>query len=342
MKAAFVSRYGGPEVLEIRESPIPEPQRGQILVRVKAIGLNFADVFARLGVYPGTPAAPFIPGLEFSGDVVEGGSGGGRFSGGERVMGYSRHGSHAEYLAVNENLVAEIPPSMNYREGASFLATYLTAYHGIVRLANIRRDEKLLIHAAAGGVGIATVQLAKHLGVEVFATAGTDEKVRVVQAQGAHHVVNYVTHDFAPEVRRLTDNYGVDVVMDSVGGDTFRKSWQLLAQMGRYVLFGVSSVAGKGALNRLKAAGVFSLMKPIFPPSLIGANKGIFGFNLGTLVGREGYFREATTELLRIYAAGALKPFIGRVYPFDQIVEAHRTLQTRQSVGKVVVILEGS
>lgn len=342
MKAAFVSRYGGPEVLEIRESPLPEPRRGQILVRVRAIGLNFADIFARLGVYPGTPEAPFVPGLEFSGDVVDSGSGVGRFKGGERVMGYSRHGSHAEYLAVNENLAAEIPPSMNYQEGASFLATYLTAYHGLIRLANVRRNEKLLLHAAAGGVGIATVQLAKHLGVEVFATAGTDEKVRLVQSQGAHHVINYVTHDFAPEVRRLTDNYGVDVVMDSVGGDTFRKSWQLLAQMGRYVLFGVSSVTGKGALNRLKAAGVFSLMKPIFPPSLIGANKGILGFNLGTLMGKEGYFQEATTELLRLYAAGALKPFIGRVFHFDQIVEAHRTLQTRQSVGKVVVVFEGS
>ncbi len=149
--------------------------------------------------------------------------------------------------------------------------------------------------------------------------------------------MNYVTHDFAEEVQELTHGYGVDVVMDSVGGEIFRKSWQLLAQMGRYVLFGVSAVTGRGSLNRLKAAGVYSLMKPIFPPTLIRANKGLFGFNLGTLVGKEEYFKEATLELTSLYERGVLRPYIGKTFPFEDIVAAHRELQTRQSVGKVVV-----
>jgi NADPH2:quinone reductase len=230
---------------------------------------------------------------------------------------------------------------MTFEDGAAFLASYLTAYHGLVRLANLLKDEKLLVHAAAGGVGLATTQLARHLGAEVFGTAGTEEKCAMVRNQGAHHVINYTTEDFEERVREITQGYGVDVVMDSVGGEVYRKSWQLLAQMGRYILFGVSSVTGKGALSRLKAAGVYSLMKPIFPPNLMTANKGIHGFNLGTLVGKEGYFKSAITELLKIYELGALKPLIGKIFPFDQIVEAHRFLQTRQSVGKVVVLVGG-
>jgi NADPH:quinone reductase-like Zn-dependent oxidoreductase len=309
MKAAFVTKYGGPEVLEIRNTPIPTPAQNQILVRVRAIGLNFADVVGRFGVYPGTPKPPFILGLEFSGDVVAVGPEVKTLKGRERVMGYSRLGSHAEYVTVSENLATALPASMTYEEGASFLVTYLSAYHGIVRLANIRKGEKLLVHAAAGGVGMSTVQLAKHLGAEIFATAGTDEKVALVKQQGAHHVINYRTTEFASEVRRISNGHGVDVVMDSVGGVIFKKSWKLLAQMGRYILYGISAVTGKGALNPMKVAATYSLMKPIFPPSLLGANKGIFGFNLG------------------------------KVFPFNQIVEAHRVLQTRQSVGKVVVVV---
>ncbi|MER3523538.1 MAG: alcohol dehydrogenase [Ignavibacteria bacterium] len=340
MKAAFVTKYGGPEVLEIRDAPIPTPQPDQILVKVRAIGLNFADVMGRFGVYPGTPQPPFILGLEFSGDVVAVGSNVTTFKGGERVMGYSRHGSHAEYVCVNEKLATELPTNMSYEEGASFLVVYLTAYHGIVRLANIRKGEKLLVHAAAGGAGLATVQLGRHLGAEIFGTAGTEEKVEIARSHGAHHAINYNTHDFAEEIRRITKNYGVDVVMDAVGGLVYDKSWNLLAAMGRYILYGLAAVAGKGALNKLKAAGVMSIMKPIFPPQLMSANKGIFGFNLGTLKGKEGYFREAAEELLKLYGLGVLKPVIGKIFPFTEIVEAHRALQTRQTVGKVVVFVE--
>lgn len=337
MRAAFVTKYGGPDVLEFRQAPEPVPGSHQVLVRVRAIGLNFADIFGRLGVYPGTPRPPFIPGLEFAGDVAGYGSAVEGFEVGQRVMGYCRLGSHAEYVLVNANLATVLPEPMSYEEGASFLATGLTAYHGLIRLANLRRGERLLVHAAAGGVGLATVQMARSLGAEIFATAGTEEKVNLVRLHGADVVVNYNTMDFAEEILRATNNYGVDVVMDSVGGEVFKKSWGILAQMGRYVLFGVSGVTSAGALNRLKAANVFSFMRPIFPPSLMSANKAIFGFNIGTLTGKEQYFRDAVLEMVQFYNRGILKPVIGRVFTFDKIVEAHTYLQMRQSVGKVVV-----
>ncbi|MBI5471802.1 MAG: zinc-binding dehydrogenase [Ignavibacteriae bacterium] len=337
MKAAFVTKYGGPEVLEIRETPIPKPAPDQILVRVRAFGLNFADVMGRFGVYPGTPRPPFILGLEFSGEVAGIGENVTHFKGGERVMGYSRHGSHAQYVCVNEKLAVELPAKMEFEEGAAFLVMYLTAYHGIVRLANIRKGEKLLVHAASGGAGIATLQLGKHLGAEIFGTAGTEDKIKLALKNGADHVINYNTTDFAGEIKRITNNYGVDVVMDSVGGLVYDKSWDLLAPMGRYVLYGLAAIASQGALNKLKAATIISVMKPIFPVQLMSANKSIFGFNLGTLKGKESYFREAVIEMLRLYDGGVLKPLIGRTFRFNEIVEAHRALQTRQTVGKVVV-----
>ena len=339
MKAAVVTRYGGPEVMELREMPLPRLGDGQVLVRVKAIGLNFADVFGRLGVYPNTPPPPFIPGLEFCGEVVASAPDVTKFRGRERVMGYSRLGSHAEYVALSAHYATPVPESMSDEEAAAFLATGMSAYHGIVRLGSLRRGEKLLIHAAAGGVGLAAVQIAKQIGAEVFATAGTEEKLSLAGKFGADHLLNYRDADFESEIRKITDGYGVDVVMDSVGGEVFKKSWHLLAQMGRYILYGVSSVTGKGAINRLKAAAAFSLMRPIFPPSLMSANKGIIGFNLGTLNGKEAYFSEAAKEILRYFEEGFLRPVIGRVFRFDQIVEAHAFLQTRQSTGKVVVLV---
>lgn len=340
MKAAVVTKYGGPEVLEIRDLPRPIPGDGQILARVRAIGLNFADLFARMGVYPHTPPAPFVPGLEFSGEVIACGPGTARFRTGDRVMGYSRHGSHAEFVVLSEAYVAAIPAGMGYPEAAAFLATGLTAYHGLVRLANLRPAERVLVHAAAGGVGLASVQLARALGAEVIGTAGSEEKVALARKEGADHVINYRRQDFEKEVRHMTGGHGVDVVMDSIGGDVYRKSWRLLAPMGRYVLFGVSAVTGEGGINRLKAARVFGQMPPVFPPSLISANKALFGFNLGTLRGKETYFREAMEELLAWYGRGGIRPLIGMTFPFGQIVEAHRYLQLRRSVGKVVVLFE--
>ena len=339
MKAAVVTHYGGPDVLEIREAPIPRPAPDQVLVRVRAIGLNFADVLGRFGVYPGTPEPPFIPGLEFSGDVVAIGGTVTHFRGGERVMGYSRLGSHAEYVAVAQDYLTTMPAGMSYELGASFLVTNLSAYHGVVRLANTRKGERLLIHAGAGGVGLAVIQLGKHIGAEVFATVGSPEKMELARRHGADHVINYTTHDFEKRIRVLTHRYGVDVVMDSVGGEVFKKSWDLLAQMGRYILYGIAAVSGTGSLSKVKALKVLSFMKPIFPQNLMGANKSIFGFNLGTLRGKEEYFRETATEIQRLYELGVLKPLIGSVFPFDRIVDAHRALQTRNSVGKVVVVV---
>ncbi len=339
MKAAVVTRFGGPDVLEMRDVPDPDMQPDQILIRVRAIGLNFADIFARFGVYPNTPEPPFIPGLEFAGDVVRVGTAASRFQGGERVMGYSRLGSHAEYVAVSEELAVVIPPTMTYEEGSAFLATGLTAYHALVRLAGMRRGERVLVHAAAGGVGVAALQIARALGGEVFGTAGSASKVEFARDHGAHHAMNYSEVDFSEEILRLTGGAGVDVVLDSVGGKVFRKSWKLLAPMGRYVIFGLSAVTGGGRLKYLNVAKTFLQMTPIFPQTLLSSNKALMGFNLGTLKGKNEYLREAVREVLRLHGEGSLRSVVGKIFPFERIVDAHRYLQGRHSMGKVVVII---
>jgi NADPH2:quinone reductase len=229
---------------------------------------------------------------------------------------------------------------MTYEEGAGFLVSSMTAYHGLVQLSNTRRGERVLVHAAAGGVGTATVQLAKYLGAQVFATAGTSEKISVARAQGADYAINYRSTDFAKEIQRITDSYGVDVVMDSVGGGVFGKSWSLLAEMGRYVLFGLSSLSGKGGLNPLKTAMTFARMVPIVPAALISSNKALLGFNLGTLKSKVEYFQESGGELIRLQAKGVLRPVIGKVFHFRDIVAAHHALQTRQTIGKVIVVVD--
>ncbi len=338
MKAAFVTRFGGPDVLQIREVPAPQPGPGEVRVRIRAIGLNFADLMARIGVYPGIPKPPFIPGLEFSGDIDACGQGAVVFKPGDRVMGYSRIGSHAEYVAIGEKMLAPLPQSMSYETAASFLVAAVTAHHGLVHLAHLTEGESVLIHAAAGGVGLASVQLARHLGAEVFATAGSDEKVALAASNGAHHAMNYRTEDFAGKVRRLRNGGGVNVVMDSVGGQVYDKSWPLLEEMGRYILFGISAIAGQAGLNRLHALRVFLSMRPILPQSLLQSNKALFGFNLGTLKHSVDHLRDTAEKVIRLYDAGVLKPLIGKTFSLDEIVEAHRFLQTRKSVGKVVVL----
>jgi synaptic vesicle membrane protein VAT-1 len=337
MKAGFVTRYGGPDVIEIRETETPQPGPDQILIKIKAIGLNFADVLMRTGIYPDTPKPPFIPGMEFSGIVSETGANVTSLKPGDRVMGYSRTGSHAEYVVVHEKMAGIIPESMNFEQAAAFPIIYLTAYHGLFTLGKLQPNEKVLVHAAGGGVGLAVIQLAKHYNAEIFGTVGSEFKCSVAREQGLDHCINYTKENFAQVIKQLTNEYGIDVVMDAVGGRVFRPGWKLLAPMGRYIIYGFADAMGKDSFSYLRASKSLLTMPPILLTSLISANKTIAGFNLSTLTGKTAYLRKTTEELIELYSKGVIKPIIGKIFPFDQIVEAHAHLQRRESVGKVVV-----
>jgi len=339
MKAAFVTKYGGPDVLQIRETETPKPGPDQIQIQVRAIGLNFADVLMRTGIYPNTPKPPFIPGMEFSGIVTDIGSKVTVLKPGDRVMGYSRTGSHAEYVVVNQKMAGPIPDSMSFKEAASFLVVYLTAYHGLFTLGKLQPNEKVLVHAAAGGVGLAVIQLAKHYNAEVFGTIGSEFKRDIATGQGLDHCIIYTKENFAPIIKQLTGGYGVDVIMDAVGGRVFRPGWKLLAPMGRYIIYGIADAIGKDSFSYLRASKSLLTMPPILLTTLISSNKTIAGFNLSTLTGKAEYLRKAADELRNMYINGVVKPVIGKVFPFERIIDAHAHLQRRESFGKVVVTI---
>jgi len=341
MKAYFVTRFGPPEVLKIREVPRPEPGKGDVLVRVKCIGLNFAEVFGRLGVYPGIPDPPFVPGIECSGVIESIGAGVKGLKRGDRVMVFSRQGSYAEYVCTRAEYVLRMPKNMSFDVGASLNVAYFSAYHGLITLANLRKGEKVLVHAAAGGVGTAAIQIGKYLGAEIFATVGSDAKMEMVKQQGADHVVNYRTNDFAQYVRTESSGYGVDIVLDSVGGSVFKKGWRLLAPMGRYVLFGFAAVTGKRSINKLRAFKQAISMPWIFPPGIVSRNVSLMGFNLYFLTHKVAYFQAMAETIMRWYRRKIIRPVLGRKFTFDRIVDAHAFLQSRNSVGKVVVEVEG-
>lgn len=339
MKAAVVTRFGPPEVLQIQDRRTPVPREDEVLVSVKAIGLNFADVMARLGVYPAIPEPPFVPGIEFSGVVSALGKEVHNLKKGDRVWGFTKQGAYAEFVCVPSTMLQVLPRKMDFRQAVAMGVTSLTAYHALVTLANVRKKERVLIHAAAGGVGIAATQIAKHLGAEIFATVGSPEKMEVARAQGAHVVINYSQEKFAEVIRKETDGEGVDVILDSVGGRVMKEGWKLLAPMGRYVLFGFASVTGTRGINKLKAAREAMSIPILFPATLVSKNVGLLAFNLYFLAHKADYFRAAWTKIVDWQGKGIIKPVIGRVFNFDQIAEAQAFLQSRKSIGKVVVTL---
>ena len=337
MRAAVITRFGPPEVLQFRDLAIPTIGLGDVLVRTKAIGLNFAEVFARLGYYPGIPKPPFVPGIEFAGIVEKTGASVRGLKKGDRVFGFTKQNAYAEYVAVPKDFVLRMPRKMTFEQAAAFAVAPMTAYHGLVTLAHVQRGERLLVHAAAGGVGTAALQIAKHLGATTYATVGSQAKMKVAMDLGAKMVINYSTDDFASVIRNDTKDEGLDVIFDSVGGKTMRKGWKLLAPMGRYVLFGFAAVAGERKVNKVKALGEILSVPLIYPPSLVTRNVSLMGFNLYFVVQKAAYLRKAMDQLLRWYEKGILRPVVGTVFPFEKIVEAQEFLQSRKSIGKVVV-----
>jgi len=340
MKAAVVTKFGSPSVLKIQDWPEPAPQQGEVKIRIKAIGLNFADVMARLGLYPGIPKPPFIPGIEVSGIITKVGENVRKWRRGDRVIAFTHLGGYAECAVVKQEQLFSLPKRMNFEEGAAFSVAYLTAYHGLLTLGHAHKGDKLLIHAAAGGVGIAATQMAKHLGAEVFATASTSEKLEIARAHGATHLINYQQEDFEEVIREKTDGYGIDVVLDSVGGTVFKKGWKILAPMGRYVLFGFSAITGKRTYSKIKVLREMIAAPILFPHTLLSRNVSLSCFNLYFLMKKSEYLRNSLRLVLDWQENGILKPVIGARYPFSKIAEAQAYMQSRKSIGKIVITLD--
>jgi len=339
-----ITGHGGPDVLQVQERPTPPLSPGGLRIAVRAAGVNFADLMARTGLYPDAPRPPCVIGYEVAGEVESVGEGVSGFRVGDRVLAPTRFNGQAELVSVPAADVLPLPGSLSFEQGAAIPVNYGTAYAALVIMGGLRRGERVLIHAAAGGVGIAATQIARAIGAEVLGTASAS-KHDAIRAQGVDHAIDYHTVDFAEEVRRITRGEGLDVVIDATGPTNYRKDYRLLRQGGRLVMFGLAEAQTGNRRNLRKALSSVARMPFATMPwwksvGIMNENKGVFGLNLLHWWDQEGGFDRLLRPVQDMLERGELKPVVSQAFPFDQAASAHRHIQEARNVGKVVLVPE--
>jgi NADPH:quinone reductase-like Zn-dependent oxidoreductase len=338
MRQVWITKAGSPEVLQVKEAPDPVPKAGEVRVRVEAAGVNFADIMGRMGMYPDLPGIPIVVGYEVGGRVDAVGEGVDRGWIGRDVFAMTRFGGYSDVVTVPENQVFVRPDGMSAATGAAIPVNYFTAYMLVVVMGGLRRGETMLVHSAGGGVGIAATQLAKNIGATVIGTASKG-KHEFLRGIGVDHLIDYTKEDFEQRAREITAGRGVELILDAVGGDSFKKGYRSLSATGRLGMFGMSSAATG------KQRSVSSLLRTIAsmpwlqftPISLIDKNKGVFGVNLGHLWGEVTRIRGWADDLLDLWAKGVVRPHIDKTFPFAEAAAAHHYIQDRRNIGKVLL-----
>lgn len=321
MKAIEVTRFGGTENLSLVDMPAPAPGPGEVVVAVEAAGVNYADVMMRRGLYVGGPKPPFVPGLEAAGKVAALGEGVTKVAVGQDVIAMVPWGGYAERVAAPASAVMPRPAAMTADAGAAFPVNFYTADFALHFAGNVQPGQTVLVHAAAGGVGTAAVQLAKQAGARVIATASSAEKLRRVAGLGADVVVDYTKEDFLEVARRETGGAGVDLVLESVGGEVFEKSVAALRPLGRLVVYGVASADVRHPDTR----------------ELLFRNLWLIGLHIGLLMATPQIMGPASARLFELLASGKIAPQIGHILPLEEAARAHELLADRANYGKIVL-----
>lgn len=341
MRAVVLTGTGGPEVLQVQERPDPTVGPGEVRIAVRAAGINFADTMARVGLYPDAPKTPCVLGYEVAGEVEAVGEGVSGHKVGDRVIAGTRFGGQTELVTVAADQALPLPAQLSFEQGAAFPVNYGTAYAALVVMGGMREGDRVLIHAAAGGVGISATQLARNAGAEVFGTA-SPAKHDAIRAQGVQHPIDYRNQDFEAEVMRITGGEGVDLIIDAIGPTSFRKDYRLLRSGGRMVMYGLSESTSAGARDlptTLKSLLKMPLATMPWWKSLtmMNENKGVFGLNMLSWWDREGNLDRVTAPLLADLEAGRIEPIVSESFSFDRAGEAHEFIAQRRNVGKVVL-----
>jgi NADPH:quinone reductase-like Zn-dependent oxidoreductase len=336
MRQVWITRRGGPEVLQVKDAPDPEPGAGEVRVRVAAAGINFADIMARLGLYPDAPKLPAVVGYEVAGTVDRVGTGVQGVREGDRVGALTRFGGYSSHVVVPAAQAIPLPDDLSFEKAAAIPVNYLTAWIMLVHLGCVRPGDRVLVHSAAGGVGLAALQICLWRGAEVIGTASEGKHARL-REMGAAHCIDYRTRDFEAEVKRYTGGRGVDIALDAVGGESFRKSYRSLAPLGRLYLFGVSSFATGERRNVLAALREVMRTPRFHPFPLMNGNRGVHGVNLGHLWKRTDLLASMLGEIMAKVADGTFDPVVDRVFPFERAGVAHSYIQGRGNFGKVLL-----
>ena len=337
MRQVVTTRNGGVEVLKVEQKPDPRPGKEEVLIRVKAAGLNFADILARQGLYPDGPKKPCVMGYEVAG-VIEGvGDQVDQALVGKAVVAMTRFGGQSELVVVNSKQFFEKPDSLSFEQGAAIPVNYLTAYALLAVMGSLQPGEAVLIHNAGGGVGLAALDIAKRLNAVTYGTA-SPSKHEFLRERGLDHPIDYRNQDWLPVLKEMTNGRGVELVIDPIGGGHWKKSYLALRSTGRLGMFGVSTASAnglKGKLGLLKAAW----QTPWFHPfGLLNKNKGVFGLNLGHMWHEGGKVADWMRVILDGVKEGWVRPYVDKAFPFDQAGEAHTYIESRKNIGKVVLV----
>jgi NADPH:quinone reductase-like Zn-dependent oxidoreductase len=338
MRAVVITAAGGPEVLKVLDRPDPEPKAGEVRIRVRYAGINFADIAARIGIYPDAPPVPSVVGYEVSGTVDKLGPGvdPASLAVGDRVLAMVLFGGYAELCCPSAIAVRRIPDGMSDEEAAALPVNYVTAYHMLHYLTTVRPKDRVLIHAAAGGVGIAAIQMARAAGAEIFGTA-SPSKHEFLRGIGVAHCIDYTKDDFAAKVLEITKGEGVDMVLDALGGAALAKSYSVLRTAGRLFTFGFSRATPGERRSLWTIATEFMRMPKFKPLALMNKNRAVLGVNMNHVAERPELIGLEFDGLIDLFKKGVIRPRVDKVFPAAEAPEAHRFIQDRKNVGKVLL-----
>ena len=329
-----IPKAGSMNNLKLITEDLPPPEADEVLIRIHAIGLNFADIFALQGLYSATPDGSFIPGLEFSGEVVDAGKAVSGVSTGSKVMGVTRFGAYTDHIMINSDYVVELPAGWSHADGAAFAVQALTAYYALVILGNMQPDSMVLIHSAAGGVGIWANRIAKKKGSYTIGVVGHEDKFSVLKSEG-YDLWMVRSADFKAQLMKLTDNVKPDLILECIGGRIFEDSYKILNQQGRLISYGAAHFGNKSPRPDLLVSMWKYLTRPkIDPMEMMKSNKSVMAFNLIWLFEKKHLFHKLIGELLDLDLG---RPLVKHTFGFDNMHEALRLFQSGKTTGKVIV-----
>jgi len=337
MKAIFLVKKGkADKAFEFRELPKPDVANDEVLIRVDYSGLNFADTLARKGLYRDAPPMPCVLGYDVSGVIEEAGSKVDTLKKGDRVTAFTHFGGYAEYAVTKAIGAVKIPDRLDGATATALATQYATAYYSSLHITNVYEGDKVLIHAAAGGVGTAFTQIALHKKCIVFATAGSDEKVELLKKAGVQYAINYRKENYIDIVKEHTMGRGVDAIFDSMGGKYVKDGIKLLGAGGRIICIGAAEMSDKtNPFSKLITGLAFGFYHPA---EFIIPSRSIIGVNMLRIAeSKPLVLKQCLDEIIKLYEAGAIKPFAGKVFPATEIAKAHEHIESRASTGKVVI-----
>ena len=337
MRQVFIIGHGGPDKLHVREAPDPTPGQGEVRIRVQAIGINFADILARQGLYQDAPKVPCVVGYEASGTIDAVGSGVDASWVGKAAVALTRFGGYSDVVIVPQAQVFEKPDALSHERAAAIPVNYLTAWQLLVVMGSLKANETVLIHNAGGGVGLAAIDIARHIGATIFGTASSKKHLFLKQ-RGLHEAIDYRTRDWTLELARLTNGKGVALVLDPIGGNHWRKSFKALRSTGRLGMFGISAATTSKLFGPLRMLPVVLGMPLFHPIPLVNGNKSVFGVNIGHLWHEREMIAGWMQIVLQGVADGWVRPHVDKVFPLAQAGGAHTYIEERKNIGKVVLV----